>query len=108
MDKRYKVFRWVFTAFFVIFLTLYFSQLTGYYEYQNYKKMTMTEEQIALFEQDIKDGKEVDIQDYVIDTSKDYKNGISSMGLKFSTGVSDVIKNGVIKLFGTISGFVSE
>ena len=39
MEKRYKVFRWLFLFFFVIFLTLYFSGVTGYYEYQNYQKI---------------------------------------------------------------------
>ena len=77
MDKKYRVFRWIFLFFFVIFLTLYFSQLTGYYEFKNYQKMTLTEEQIVQFEQDIKDGKEVDIKNYVVDTKKDYQKTIS-------------------------------
>ncbi len=53
--------------------------------------MTLTEEQIVQFEQDIKDGKEVDIKNY-----------------KLSSGISDLIKNSVIKIFSSISGFVSE
>ena len=61
METKYKVFKWSFNFLLVIFLTLYFSQLTGYYEYQNYQKMIMTEEQIKQFEQDIKDGKEVSL-----------------------------------------------
>lgn len=108
MDKKYKVFKWTFLFFFVIFLTLYFSQLTGYYEFKNYQKMTMTEEQIIQFEQDVKDGKEVDIKNYVVDTKKNYQNKFSNMGVKLSTGISGIIKSSVIKLFGTISGFVSE
>ncbi len=108
MDKKYRVFRWIFLFFFVIFLTLYFSQLTGYYEFKNYQKMTLTEEQIVQFEQDIKDGKEVDIKNYVVDTKKDYQNKFSNMGVKLSSGISDLIKNSVIKIFSSISGFVSE
>ena len=107
MDKKYKIFKWVFVFFFVIFLTLYFSQLTGYYEFQNYQKMTMTQDQILQFEQDIKDGKEVDIKNYVVDTSRNYKNRFSNIGLQLSTGISDFVKTGIIKIFGAISGFVS-
>lgn len=107
MDRKYKIFKWTFLFFFVIFLTLYFSQLTGYYEFKNYQKMTMTQDQIAQFEQDVRDGKEVDIKNYVVDTKKDYQNKFSNTGLKLSTGISSFVKKSVIKIFGTISGFVS-
>ena len=108
MEKKYKVFKWTFLFFLVIFLTLYFSQLTGYYEFKNYERMAMTQEQIAKFEQDVKDGKQVDIKDYVVNTQKDYQNKFSKVGLSLSTGISDFIKNGVIKIFGAIAGFVNE
>ena len=108
MEKKYKVFKWTFLFFLVIFLTLYFSQLTGYYEFKNYQKMSLTQDQIAQFEQDIKDGKQVDIKDYVVNTDKDYQNKFSKTGLKLSTGISDLVKNSVAKIFGTIAGFVTE
>lgn len=108
MEKKYKVFKWTFLFFLVIFLTLYFSQLTGYYEFKNYQKMSLTQDQIAQFEQDIKDGKQVDIKDYVVNTDKDYQNKFSKTGLKLSTGISDLVKNSVAKIFGTIAGFVAE
>lgn len=108
MDKKYKAFKWTFTLLFVTFLTLYFSQLTGYYEYRNYQKMTMTKEQIEQFEQDIKAGKEVDIKDYSINTNKNYQNNFSKTGLKLSTGISNTIKTGIIKLFSSIAGYVDE
>lgn len=108
MEKKYKVFKWTFLFFLVIFLTLYFSQLTGYYEFKNYQKMSLTQDQIAQFEQDIKDGKQVDIKDYVVNTDKDYQNRFSKTGLKLSTGISDFVKNSVVKIFGAVAGFVSE
>ena len=108
MEKKYKVFKWTFLFFLVIFLTLYFSQLTGYYEFKNYQKMSLTQDQIAQFEPDIKDGKQVDIKDYVVNTDKDYQNKFSKTGLKLSTGISDLVKNSVAKIFGTIAGFVTE
>ena len=70
--------------------------------------MSLTQDQIAQFEQDIKDGKQVDIKDYVVNTDKDYQNKFSKTGLKLSTGISDLVKNSVAKIFGTIAGFVTE
>lgn len=108
MEKRYKIFRWTFVFLFIMFMTLYFSQLTGYYEYRNYQKMVMTEEQIKQFEQDIKDGKEVDIKDYTISTARNYENSFSNLGLNLSKFISGLVKDGVIKLFGSIAGMVSN
>lgn len=108
MEMKYKIFKWNFTFLLVIFLTLYFSQLTGYYEYQNYQKMVMTEEQIKQFEQDIKDGKEVDIKDYVVNINRDYGNSLSNLGMSISNIISNTVKNGIIKLFSSISGMVNE
>lgn len=108
MEKKYKVFKWTFLFFLVIFLTLYFSQLTGYYEFKNYERMAMTKEQIAQFEQDIREGKQVDIKNYVVNTDKNYQNKFSKAGLTLSKGISSFIESSVIKIFGTLAGFVSE
>lgn len=106
MEKRYKVFKWSFILLFIIFITLYFSQLTGYYEYQNYQKMVMTEEQIKQFEQDIKEGKAVDIKDYTVNTVKNYDNSFSNLGLNLSKLISGLVKDGIIKVFDSIAGYV--
>ena len=45
-------------------LVLYFGQATGYYEYKNNQKTTLTEESIKRFEQDIKDGKDINVSNY--------------------------------------------
>ena len=108
MEKRYKIFKWSFTMLFIIFMTLYFSQLTGYYEYQNYQKMIMTEEQIKQFEQDIKDGLEVDIKDYTVNAVRNYDNSFSNLGLNLSKIISGVVEDSVIRLFGSIADYVNE
>ena len=108
METRYKIFKWCFSFLLVIFLTLYFSQLTGYYEYQNYQKMVMTEEQIKQFEQDIKEGKEVDIKDYVVNIKKEYDNSFSNLGVTISNIISSTVKNTIIKLFSGIANMVED
>jgi hypothetical protein len=43
-DRKKKIYRFIFMVFFLSFLVVYFSELTGYYEYQNNKKTTLTKE----------------------------------------------------------------
>ena len=52
-SKKYRVCRFIFMVFFISFLVVYFSELTGYYEYQNYKQAALTKEQIKKFEEDL-------------------------------------------------------
>ena len=49
-----KLFNIIFFMFLLSFIIVYFSQITGYYQYQNYKKSELTKEQIKQFESDIK------------------------------------------------------
>ena len=65
--KKNRLFKIIFWLFFLSFMLIYFSELTGYYEYKNYQKSIMTNEQIKQFEQDIKDGKEVNLDNYVVE-----------------------------------------
>ena len=74
--KRNQFFKWSLILLLMTFITLYISQATGYYEYEQSRKTAFTEEQIRKFEQDVKDGKEIDINTYLENTNKDYQNNI--------------------------------
>lgn len=93
---------------FITFITLYISQATGYYEYEQSRKTAFTEEQIAKFEQDVRDGKEIDINDYLENTNKDYQNNISKFALNISEGISKYVKMGVEGLFTVVSKVIEE
>jgi archaellum component FlaF (FlaF/FlaG flagellin family) len=80
----YKWFKVILISFFVIFLALYVSQSTGYYEYEAHKKVQLTNDKIAEFEKDVKEGKKIDVNDYLKDTKKDYNNKVSQSGLTIS------------------------
>ncbi len=80
----YKYFKIIMITLFIAFLALYVSQSAGYYEFQQHKKMVLTEEKIKQFEQDIKDGKKIDIDNYLESVSKNYNNRLSSSGLRVS------------------------
>lgn len=86
------IFKYLFLMSFIIFLTIYFSQATGYYEYEQYKKKELTEEQIRKFEKDISEGKEIDIDSY-LEPTKNFENKISNATLI----VSDTIQNYMVK-----------
>ena len=66
----------LFLVLFLIFLTIYFSQSGGYYEFELHKKTVFTEEKIKQFEKDVADGKDVSIEDYLVNEKKNYSSNI--------------------------------
>lgn len=93
---------------FLGFLVLYFSQASGYYEDLNNKKSTLTEEKIKEFEQDVKSGKEIKVENYVVNIKKDYGNKVSSFGLFTSKAFAKYFKIGMNGIFGGIDKMVNE
>ena len=106
--KRNKFFKWTLFIFFTAFLTLYLSQATGYYEYEQSRKTAFTEEQIKQFEQDVKDGKEIDVTQYLENTTKNYQNNISKVTLNISEAISKYTKLGIEKIFEGIAKAIEE
>ncbi len=107
-NKKNKIFKFIFMIFLMSFIVIYFSELTGYYEYENHKKATFTEEQIKKFEQDVKDGKEIDINNYLEIEDKKYNNKLSNFSNKFSNTISDIVQSGVDNTFKFLSKFVEN
>lgn len=101
-----KIFKFVFMVFFLSFLVIYFSELTGYYEYQNHKKATLTEEQIRKFESDVASGKEVDINEYLVVNNTTYNNNLSKLTSKLSDSISNIVESGVESTFKFLSKLV--
>ena len=106
--KASKIFKNIIIVLFIIFIALFLSQANGYYEYQEYKKVALTNEQIKEFESDVKAGKKIDLKDYVGNTKKEYGNVVSNMGLKVSKKIEKYVKKAVNKSFGILSDLVSE
>lgn len=71
------------------------------------KQTTLTADQIEQFEQDVKDGKEVDIESYLANTNPNYQTKFSKVGLDISKSVSNVVKKGV-ESFNQLNKFVTE
>lgn len=107
-NKKKKLFNFIFLVFFLTFIVIYFSELTGYYEYQNHKKTALTLEQIQKFESDIASGKEIDMNKYLIVEDTNYNNSLSDLASKLSDGISNIVNSGVDKVFKFLSKLIDE
>lgn len=101
-----KMFRFCFMLSLLTFLALYFSQATGYYDYKEHKKVILTSEQIKKFEDDVANGKNLDIEEYLTNTDKNYQNKMSGMGLKISEGIGEYAKKGIESTFKILNNLV--
>lgn len=105
----YKKLFHIFVFFlFISFLVLYFSSANGYYEDLNSKKSLLTEDKIKEFEKDIKDGKKIDVENYIVNVKKDYSNIVSDFGLFTSNVFAKYFKKGMTKLFGGVDKMVND
>ena len=108
-EKIYgRIFKYIFLLLLITFLTLYFSQVTGYSEFKQHKKVVYTAEQIKKFEADVAAGKDVHIEDYMETKEKNYINKASKLGLSISEGMGNIVKKGIDDLFSAISEIVEE
>lgn len=78
------------------FLVLLFAESNGYYQTKATKTKILTEEQIKQFEEDIKEGKDIDLSSYITEeksyTSK-LSNNIYKISLKLEKGIDKTIKS---------------
>lgn len=69
-----------FLILFIIFISIYSASSSGYYEYSNNKKTVFTEKKIKEFEKDVKEGKNININNYLNEDVKDYSNKVTNFG----------------------------
>ena len=91
----------------MLFLGLYISQMTGYYEYTESKKTTLTKSAMERFEQDIKEGKEIKAGNY-LEQEKDYNNKASTLGMKVSSLIEKGFNKAMNGLFQEISKAINN
>ncbi len=108
MKKTKIFFKIFFIICFVSFLTFYISLQSGYYEYNSRRKMTFTKEQIERFEDDVKRGNDIDINEYLVNTDKDYQNKISRFTLGISNNISKYMRKGINTIFSKIGNVIEN
>ena len=80
--KKNNYFLRVLLVFFIIFISLYVMDNLGYYNIASKNKI-ITEEKMKEFESDVKNGKQIDVKEYIRDDTN-YKNIYSDMGYNSS------------------------
>lgn len=84
---------------------LYFSYQNGYYDKYMRDKINLTNQNIEKFELDVKEGRDVTIEDY-LDKEKNYSTKTGNMSLKVSNKLEQIISNGIKFIFKKISNVV--
>lgn len=96
--KISKLFKFTVFTIIVIFFCTYFMEKTGYYEYKLQNKKILTENEMLKFENDIKEGKDVSLEDYLSNTNIDYSNNLtkttSNISIKLNKYLRSILVNG--------------
>lgn len=107
--KLYNKIAWrIFLALLIGFMALYVSEATGYYEFEQHKRVTLTAEKIKQFEEDISKGKDVDVKDYLVEKEISYQNNLSNLGNDLSNQIGNIIQNGMETTFNFLGALFGE
>ena len=105
MEKVKKGLGFIPILILLMFVGLYLVYENGYYDIVFRDKIMLTNEQIEKFEQDVIDGKDVTIEDYV-EERKDYSNKISKASLSISDKFNHIIDKGIKFIFKKVASVV--
>lgn len=92
---------------FLIFLALYYSSNAGLIDYQAKNKTVLTEEQIKMFEEDVKNNVQIDLKKYVENKEEKYDNNISKTTLKLSNTIGETIEGVLNFVFGKLENVMN-
>ena len=109
MKKKQKP-NWFFrtiSLLFLVFICLYVTLETGYYESKVAKKTAMTEESIKKFEEDIKNNKPIDLDDYTFLEKKDYGNNTTDAAIFIGSKVEKIMSSGINDFFDLLKSLVT-
>lgn len=95
----------IFICFVVVFLGIYISLANGSTDYKAYRKSELTKEAIKRFEDDVKSGKNIDLNDYIDDYDSVSSNRVSKIGIYLSNKITLLSKR-VINLIGNAFNLV--
>ncbi len=92
--KKKNYFLRTITFLFIIYLIVYIIGISGYYEAKINKETALTNEAIKKFEQDLMEGKQVDINNYIKKEEKEYDNIFTNTGDKINNELLYVVNSG--------------
>ena len=101
--KKNNYFFIIMGMLFIVFVSYIIAFNSGYYEMSNLRRARITEEKKEEFESDVKNGKNVEVKDYISDDYIDYSSTMSKVGSSLSNSINKFIENGLSDFFGNIS-----
>lgn len=90
----------------VLFLFSYALEKSGYYEYNLQDKKNLTNEEIKQFEEDVKSGKDIDINDYLKSNKVDYSNKLTKTASSVSLNLNKYLKKTLNNTFDILGKLV--
>jgi len=94
MKKKPNIWGRILIVLIIVFLGLYIASVSGYYETKISNEVALTSEEMASFEEDVLEGKEVDINTYIKNNKEDYSNNLTKAGEALSDTVIEFITDG--------------
>lgn len=104
--KHKKLLKFFCSFIILIFLFSYFIEISGYYEYNLQNKKNLTEDQIKQFEDDVKAGKDIDIDSYLKEVTIDYSNQLTRTTSDASIKLNHYLKNIISNTFDILGKFI--
>ena len=102
---RDNIVRIILLTIILLYATIYITQAFGYYEYTSHRTNTLTSEAVEKFEQDLKEGKNIETSDY--NKSNNYGNNLTKLGLNCSNIIGMVFNKIMSFLFNEINKAVT-
>jgi hypothetical protein len=100
--KKNNYFFIILGMLFVIFVSYIIAYNSGYYEMSNLRRAKITEEKKEEFENDVKNGENVEIKDYISDDYIDYSSAMSKVGSSLSNSINKFVESGLSDFFNTL------
>lgn len=101
--KKPNYLKFILITLFVIYISLYILNYTGYYDGNIRRRVEFTKDQIEEFESDVESGEIVDLNDYLKEQNKDYVNKTSRMGYAISTNTEKFLNEGLKEIIKFLS-----
>lgn len=95
MKKSPNLFFKLLIGSFFVFLTLYITLESGYYETKIEKSVNLTNEKIKKFEEDVKNNEVINLDSYLETKETNYSNSISRFGSKVTNTLEKIITKGL-------------
>jgi len=106
--SRKKIIKFICIMFFIAFVICYVIGESGYYEYELANKKYLTEEEMKRFEEDVKNGEDIDLKDYTVNTRIDYTNKFTRAVTNTSLSINKYLKQSIESVFSVINKLVEE